>query len=415
MTSSIPIFIGLVFLFGLVSKWVVGTIITAPIVFTAVPLVLVLVYPEQFEAVLHIKSLVLIGEIALALILFADATRINIRRLVYSAYLPARLLGIGLPLTILLGMLVGRLLFPNLLLWETAILAVILAPTDSGVGNVIVNSPRIPERIRQALSVESGLNDGIIVPILTLFITLSEIEKTHATIPWVEFAFEQIGFGLLAGIVLGGVGGLLLLGALRRGWVTPIFEKLTLLALAILTWYVANLVGGNGFIAAFVGGFAVKLTRGDAGETLGEFIEAEGQLISYAVFFIFGLIAGELLGGITVIMIVYAFLSLTVIRMLPVAIALIGKQRFAPTTTLFLGWFGPRGLASIVLALLFLKEETALPGEDFILLTVTATVLLSVFAHGITAAPAIRVYTRVVKQLKPSAPELDEPAHVITG
>jgi NhaP-type Na+/H+ or K+/H+ antiporter len=268
----------------------------------------------------------------------------------------------------------------------------------------VINSPRVPARIRRALNVEAGLNDGLSLPFLMLFIALARVDGPLQQPSWIAYTLGQIGFGLAAGLALGWGGGWLLHQATRRGWMTETFQQLGLLALALMTWGAAEALGGNGFIAAFVGGLAVKLGFEKAGDTMIEFSEAWGQLLDYGVFFLFGLLAAvdlERIGGLVWL---YALLSLTLIRMLPVAVALIGT-RLRPATVLFLGWFGPRGLASIVLGLIFLKEEASLPGEPLIDLVVTATVLLSVFAHGISAAPGINLYARQVEQMEPDAPE----------
>lgn len=267
-----------------------------------------------------------------------------------------------------------------------------------------MSSPRVPLRIRQALNVEAGLNDGLAVPFLMLFIGLARVDSPLQDRSWIGYALSQIGFGLLVGLVLGWVGGWLMGQAKRRRWSQEAFQQLCLLSLAVVAWYVADkIVGGNGFIAAFVAGLVVKIGFEDARERMGEFSAAWGQLLNLGVFFLFGTLAAPVLGEFGAMVVLYAVLSLTVIRMLPVAMALLGT-RLKPATVLFLGWFGPQGLASVVLGLIFLKEKARLPGEPFIILAVTATVLLSVFAHGITAAPAIGLYARQVAAMAVDAP-----------
>jgi NhaP-type Na+/H+ or K+/H+ antiporter len=270
-----------------------------------------------------------------------------------------------------------------------------------------MSSPRVPLRIRQALNVEAGLNDGLAVPFLMLFIGLARVDSPLQDRSWIGYALSQIGFGLLVGLVLGWVGGWLMGQAKRRRWIEEAFQQLCLLSLAVVAWYVTDEIGGNGFIAAFVAGLVVKIGFEDARERMGEFSEARGQLLNLGVFFLFGTLAAPALGEFGAMVVLYAVLSLTVIRMLPVAMALLGT-RLKPATVLFLGWFGPRGLASVVLGLIFLKEKARLPGEPFIILAVTATVLLSVFAHGITAAPAIGLYARQVEAMAVDAPKRAE-------
>jgi NhaP-type Na+/H+ or K+/H+ antiporter len=405
--TAIAVFLLLVFLFGLVSHRVERTIITAPMVFTAAGLLLALALPDQFQGGIKTKPALLLTEIALTVVLFTDASRINLRALAGSAGLPARLLGIGMPLTILAGTVLAALLFTDLTVWEAAILAAVLAPTDAGLGHAVMSSPRVPARIRQALNVEAGLNDGLSVPILMLFIALAQVNSPLHDRSWIGFTLGQIGYGLLVGLVVGWAGSWLMGQANRRGWIAETFQQLCLLSLAVVAWRAAEVVGGNGFVAAFVGGLVVKIGFETAGERMIEFSESWGQLLNISVFFLFGLLTASVLGAFNTMVVLYALLSLTVIRMLPVAVALVGA-RLQPVTVLFLGWFGPRGLASIVLGLIFLEQKADLRGEPLIELVVTATVILSVFAHGITAAPTIGLYARQVEAMDSDAPERQE-------
>jgi NhaP-type Na+/H+ or K+/H+ antiporter len=259
--------------------------------------------------------------------------------------------------------------------------------------------------VRQALNVEAGLNDGLSVPFLALFLTLAEAEEEHLSADlWIRFALEQIGFGALVGVGVGLVGGWLLRWSSRRGWMTESFQRLALLALALIAWALADQIGGNGFIAAFVGGMAVGPTMERVGERLIRFSEAEGQLLNLSVFFIFGVLVLGAIQHLSWEIALYALLSLTVIRMLPVALSLL-RTRLRGISVLFAGWFGPRGLASIVLGLIVVEEAPLLPGRDEIEMVVALTVLLSVLLHGVTAAPLSAVYGRRVQGMAADAPE----------
>jgi len=404
------IFLSLVFLVSLVSKRAQKTIITAPMVFTLAGILMVLALSEISQVDIKGHTILVLGEITLAVVLFTDATRISLRQVNRESQLPARLLGIGMPLTIIAGMVVAVLLFSDLTVWEAAILATILAPTDASLGAAVVNSRLVPARIRQALSVESGLNDGLSIPLLMLFIALAKVESPTQDTSWIVFTLQQIGFGLLVGLGLGWVGGRLMANAERRGWITEAAQQLALLALAILSWgFAEKVIGGNGFIAAFIAGSMIKYSFDSANERMAEFDEAWGNLLTYFIFFLFGAIAAPFLGAITGLLWLYAVLSLTLVRMLPVAIALIGT-RLQRVSVLFLGWFGPRGLASIVLGLIFLEEKANLPGEAIIEMALITTVLLSIFAHGISAYPAINKYAQQVQSMGPDAPEKQEAA-----
>ncbi|MCP4421601.1 MAG: sodium:proton exchanger, partial [Chloroflexi bacterium] len=398
------VFLILLFFISLLSRRLERTIITAPIVFTLGGMILVWTQLVDPERVAGSHTTLLLGEITLVMLLFTDATRIKIGALWRSAFVPVRLLLIGMPLTILLGVVVAAILFDSFSIWEAAILATILAPTDAGLGQVVVSSPRVPARIRQALNVEAGLNDGLSVPFLMLFIALAQVTDPSADLSWLPFTLQQIGFGVLVGVALGWLGGWLMGQAQRHSWMVEAIAQLGLLSLALLAWLIADEVGGNGFIAAFVAGIVVKNRFEDAGTHAVEFSEAWGQLLNYLVLFGFGIMAASKLDSMNLTIIAFATLSLTVIRMVPVAVSMIGTQ-FKPATLVFLGWFGPRGLASIVLGLVFLEQEAHLVVTPVILLVVIATVLLSIFAHGFSALPGISWYNHSLKTLEPGAAE----------
>jgi len=338
----------------------------------------------------------------------ADAARINLSALRQNEGLPLSLLGIGMPLTIALGTIIAALVLTDLSFWEAAIVGTVLAPTDAALGQAVVSNPRVPVRVRQALNVEAGLNDGLSVPFLALFLTLAEAEEELLSANLlIRFTLEQVGLGVLVGVGVGLVGGWLVNQASKREWMTESFQRLALLALALIAWALADTVGGNGFIAAFVGGLVVGPTVERVGEQLLRFTEAEGQLLNLSVFFVFGVLAVGLMETLIWQVALYALLSLTLIRMLPVAASLAGT-RLRGVSMLFVGWFGPRGLASIVLGLIVVEEAPLLAGREEIELVVALTVLLSVLLHGMTAAPLSAVYARQVERMAADVPEKRE-------
>jgi len=414
MLTSILIFGFIIFAYGLVSERLTRTVITGPIVFTAAGLFLAFSLPIEQHLNFDLKGFSMLGKIALGLVLFTDATHIRVRDLFKSATIPGRLLGIAMPLVIIFGAAAAIPLFTELTIWEAALLATILAPTDAGLGHAIMSSKRVPERIRQALNVEAGLNDGLAIPFLMLFIALARVTESQQQTSWTVYTAQQIGLGLLLGVVVGGIGGWLMQAAVKRDWITEAFQQLSLLAVALLTFFIAEIMGGNEFIATFVAGLVVKLNFEDAGQEMLSFSEAWGQLLNFFVFFIFGMIAADALGLIGPTIWLYAVLSLTVVRIVPVLISMIGT-RLQMSTNLFLGWFGPRGLASIILGLIMIKEESGMPGQPFIELAVMATVSLSIFAHGITATPGINIYARKVEKMPEEAPEKEKPMIKTTG
>ena len=334
----------------------------------------------------------LIAEIALVLVLFSDASRVGLKAL--ENKLSTRLLTIGLPITIILGVIMATLLFPGIPWWVAGIIGAALAPTDAALGQIVVQNKNVPERIRSTIEIESGLNDGGSVPFLLVFVAIGlAAEAFKPSIYFIQVAFQQIGFGILVGLVVGLAGGWLVIKARDKEWLTSEYQRIAFLAMAILTFLIADGIGGSGFIAAFIGGLALGYIVKDAGKILIDFSETEGQLLNLGVFFLLGIVVLPLLFNITWQILLYAILSLTVIRMLPVAISLIGTK-LGKDTVLFIGWFGPRGLASIVLALLALEELKVFPGDTTFITVVFVTVLLSVFAHGLTASPLSNIYAR---------------------
>ena len=409
---DLAVLAGVVFVFGLVSRRLEGTILTAPLVFVAAGVILGPAGLGLVEFKLDDHTVLLLGEITLAIVLFTDAARTNLSTLRQNERLPLRLLGIGMPLTIALGTVVAALLLTDLSFWEAAIVGTVLAPTDAALGQTVVSNPRVPIRVRQALNVEAGLNDGLSVPFLALFLTLAVAEEElQPTSYWIRFALEQVGLGVLVGVGVGLAGGWLLSQASQREWMTDASQRLALLALALIAWTLADQIGGNGFIAAFVGGLVVGPTVERVGEQLMRFTEVEGQLLNLSVFFIFGVFVVGLIQPLSWEVALYGLLSLTLIRMLPVAASLVGS-RLGGVSVLFMGWFGPRGLASIVLGLIVVAEAPLLAGREQIEVVVALTVLLSVLLHGVTAAPLSALYARKVEEMAADVPEKREAVEV---
>jgi NhaP-type Na+/H+ or K+/H+ antiporter len=400
----LAVLVFLLFLYALASRRLERTIITAPMVFTAAGMMMFPALQGILGAEGNSKIFFGLAKVGLVMLLFTDASRtdLNVLRAVQS--LSTRLLSTGMLLTIFLGAVVARLLFPHLSIWEAGILGAILAPTDAGLGQIIVSSPRVPMRIRQALNVEAGLNDGLSVPFLLFFIALAVTgpESHAARLP--QLILEQLGIGALVGAVIGLAGGWLLGIARRMEWMGESFQQIGVVALPLLCLLASEILGASMFIAAFVAGLAVQIGFKDAGKHSVEFAEEWGLLLNLSVFFLFGMVVVRDWWQFSPVVWLYAILSLTMVRMLPVAIALVGA-RLSPASVIFMGWFGPRGLASIVLGLVYLEQEMNLPGEGLIRAAVMVTVVLSIFAHGLTAMPGINLYARKITSLDAEAPE----------
>jgi len=400
----IVVFVSLILLHSLVSRRLDRTILTAPIVFAGAGMLALLVLPSLREQQGNIEVFMKVAEIGLVLLLFNDASRIDRQVLKSMRYLPARLLSVGMLLTILLGALAALVVFRQISVLEAGILAAILAPTDAGLGQIIVNSPRVPMKIRQALNVEAGLNDGLSVPFLLFFMALAGSGTGGHQASLGRFILEQLGYGALLGVGIGLGGGLLLELSHRKKWMAESWQALGVVTLPLLCAMASEAVGASMFIAAFVAGLTAQIGFKEAGKHGGEFTEGWGQLLNLSVFFLFGLLVVRAWPQFNGMHLLYACLSLTVVRMVPVAVALWGT-RLSSATVLFMGWFGPRGLASIVLGLVYLEHAMHQESVSTIRLAVMATVFLSIFAHGLSAAPGMELYARKIAALEPSAPE----------
>jgi len=404
--AELAIIAGFVVAYGLVAARVEGLGLTGPMVFVTFGLLAGNDGLGWLSIQLDDDAVVLLVEAALGLVLFCDALRIDVRRLRVEAQLPARLLGIGLPLTILLGALAARVVLD--VGWaEAALIGAILAPTDAALGLAVVASPLVPTRIRQTLNVESGLNDGIALPAVTVFAALAATSGSGAGEPWARFIAEQIGLGLAVGIGVGLVGGLAFWWCTERGWTAPGYRQLAVLSLVVLSMTVAHQSGGNQFIASFTAGASFGLFARGTAAGGAELTEGIGQLLAMLTFIVFGAaLVGPDFAGFGLVAFVYAASSLTLVRMIPVVVAMIGAGLRWPTVA-FLGWFGPRGLASILFGLTVIEEQ-GLPNEAEIFEIVACTVIVSVYAHGLTAAPAARRYGSWYESTHPLRPDLSE-------
>jgi NhaP-type Na+/H+ or K+/H+ antiporter len=375
--------------------------LTGPLIFTISGFVLA--NPDWGPMPIDVEttSVHLLAETTLARVLFSDASRVNLTELRKEAALPLRLLGVGLPLTLILGGLVAALLFEQLTWGLVGFVAAALAPTDAALSVQVINDKRVPLRLRRGLNVESGLNDGIVTPIVTFTLAIAasqlgivaESESLAA-----GAALRELGLGIAVGVVIGVVGAATISAASRRNWTAAGGRQLATLATAVGAFAVALAIDANGFIAAFVAGIAFGATLDEEVVEVEEAIELPelgGELLALVVWFLFGAtlapIAFRHASGTTI---GYALLSLTVIRMLPVAVAML-RSKLSRAEVTFLAWFGPRGLASVVFALLALEElgtDNETVGEA--VAVVALTVLLSVILHGVTAGPAGRSFVQ---------------------
>jgi len=394
----------LIFAFGLVSRFAERNSVTGPMIFMTVGILGSSLALGFVHATPDMGPVKLVAELALILVLFIDATMID--RSVFtgaSRRIPIRLLLIGLPLTMLLGTLFGVWLFDDVGIWAIVLMALILSPTDAALGQAVVKSEGVPAHVRQSISVESGLNDGIALPPLLIVMALLGAEAGDHEGAWLGFVIKQVTLGPVVGLAVGYIGGKLMQIMSDKGWTEETFQRLSALPLAILAFAFAESVEGNGFIAAFVAGlgFTAGITSQHIRHQVQEFGETEGVQLILVVFLIFGLVMVPIMApywGVREV--IYALASLTILRMLPVAISLIGAKLDWQTIA-FIGWFGPRGIAS-VLYLLMAVAAIGLEGFEQVMSVIVLTVMISVYAHGISATPLSNWYGRYTSATRDS-------------
>ena len=373
------------FLFSAVAGRVERSPVSGPMIFIFFGLLAGPVGLGLIELDVAAVELRVVADLTLALVLFIDAANADLKTLRTHSVLPRRMLLIGLPLCIALGVWLGRLVFPGIPVFELCVLATMLAATDAALGKGVVTNPAVPARVREGLNVESGLNDGLAVPILFVFLALATgaargDESTELALTLVA---EEIGIGIAVAVVLVTIASFLVRYAGRQQWFTEIWMQIPVVALALACFATAQTLHGSGYIAAFVGGLLFGfLTKDDthhlvlAGEGISELLAMFTWLVFSSVYM------GQYWLTMTWDVVIYSLLSLTVIRMLPMMVALAGTGETFETKA-FLAWFGPRGLATIVFAVIVSAQN--LSHESIILHVVVCTITLCVIAHGLTA------------------------------
>jgi len=331
-----------------------------------------------------------LADFTLAFMLFIDAANADLRVLRSASHVPIRMLLLGLPMVIGAGILVGGWLFDDLGFYELAILATMVAATDAALGKPVVSNKAVPARVREGLNAESGLNDGLCVPILFTFIALASGERLEggSTTLALSLVAREIGIGLVVGLGLTALGVRLIKSSFVRGWISEVWLQVSVMVLAIGCFTLAQSLHGSGYIAAFVGGVLFGAVAKKETHKLVLAGEGVAETMSLLTWVVFGTaVLGSLYSHFTWNVLLFSFLSLTVIRMLPMYLSLAGTPE-PPSARLFLGWFGPRGLASIVFLIIVLNEE--IPGSETLAAAVVCTVTLSVLLHGATANPLSR-------------------------
>ena len=398
MYENLALLAAFVLIYSSIAGGVERTWISGPIIFTCFGLLLGPIGLDLFSWDLDRETIRTLAEVTLALVLFTDAAGANMAVLKKASGIPARLLLIGLPLTIVLGYGFGVMLVDHISLFAIALLAVMLAPTDAALGKAVVSNEAVPDNIRQGLNVESGLNDGICVPILFVFLALA-LDTAGDEGTWelaTKVVIEEIGIGLAVGLLLTLVAAKLLKLAKRRNWLTHTWVQIPVVALALSCFAIAQWLGGSGFIAAYCGGLLFGALAKDVRDEFLRAAEGTGDTLAVVTWVVFGsAVVGQAMGYFNWLILLYSVLSLTVIRMLPVFLSLTGSG-ISTQGKLFVGWFGPRGLASIVFAVIVLNSD--LPDSGPIAITVVCTVILSIIGHGLSANPLVAVFAASLRK-----------------
>ena len=396
MTTGLLLIAALAAVYASFARWMEHTPVTAPMVFIGAGVALSATgyFPKgDAEVALH-----LVAEVALVVLLFLDAAQTDLGALRQRHVWPVRMLVFGLPLAIGLGTIAALLLLPAWPLAAAALVAAILAPTDAALGQAVVTNPVVPERVRRALTVESGLNDGLALPAVLLFASLTAETMGQSGADWLIFAAKQLALGPLAGIVIGVLGGRILIFVKDRHLTADTYEGVGALALAAAAYLGADLIGGNGFISAFVAGLGFGNVVKGRCKFVYEFTESEGQLLTWSAFLLLGLaLVPEAVAHLTPGGLALIFVSLFVVRPLAIWLSLTGTDS-APLTRLFFGWYGPRGLATALFALLVLPQLGSHIAEPILALAINA-VWISALLHGLSAVPGANWYAARVRKM----------------
>lgn len=391
----------IVLVYGFFSKKLEQLNISGPMFFLLIGILLSPLGLNLIHIALDSDILKMVAEIALILVLFTDSSQLSLKKFKTEWKISARLLLIGLPITIVFSTYLATLMFPNEPLLYLLLMALILAPTDAALGKAVVTDRLVPEEIRSSINVESGLNDGIVFPLLiTVILLITSHQELGEDNSWILYLFEQISLGFIIGAISGFVGAKVLTRAVDKLWIKDVYRNLSPVSLAILTYYIAEHLGGNGFIAAFVSGaFFGNFSR--LLDTHAErFLESEGEVLILISFLVFGLtFIPTTIEFWNMKVIIYSLLSLTAFRMIPVAFSLIGLG-LSFKSKLFIGWFGPRGIASILYVMTVAHKIEIVDMQSTLFSVITLTILLSIILHGLSAQPLVNLYAKTLKDKK---------------
>jgi sodium/hydrogen antiporter len=373
---------------GLVKRWYIAP----ALIFVAFGMALGPFGFGVIDAGTDTASFTILAQLALTVILFNQAAMLDLPSVVRRGHVTFRLLVIGIPLAIVLGTGVALLVMPVMPLWEAVCLAAIVAPTEVALIDALLEDRRIPERVRHALSVESGCYDGLALAAMLAALALASEQTDPDPGRWGWFAVRTEVVSLTVGLGIGVIGGLVIARSCQRGWMSDTWAQLATVALALVCFEVGERLHGSGFVTAFAGGLAYSMMMLRAGAQLpSQVTDAAGQLLELMVFAMFGsyaVIVGWRDADWRVVL--FAVVALIVVRLVAVSAALVGTDLPA-RSRLFIGWFGPRGIGTLVLGLLMI-ERGEIQQSAMITQAVVVTVTVSLVVHSLTAPLGIRLW-----------------------
>jgi NhaP-type Na+/H+ or K+/H+ antiporter len=396
--AGMIVLFGLLAIYAFTAKRLSTSPVTGPMLFMLVGFLVGPAGMAMIDQDTGVRLVSLLFEVTLVVVLFTDAFNLDVGGFGDAVRLPGRLLGIGFPVMVGIGWVAAYMMFPELGVAAAGLVAVLLAPTDAALGQAVISNPGVPSRIRNALNIESGLNDGLALPLFFVLLDAAVAMEGIGGGGQVLWAvLSQVALAVAVGVAVGTGGTRLAIVAHRRGWTEFEQAQIAMTALALFSWAVADALGASGFIAAWVAGLSGGMAGRRELERPAEFSEDLGSVLTLLSFALFGALAlGESIAEMDLRVLLYAILSLFVFRLVSVLVATV-RARLGMATVLYLGWFGPRGLASIILVLIVLEDSDLLV-TPLITRLMIATVSLSVLLHGASSWWGSNRYARWSEQ-----------------
>jgi len=347
---------------------------------------------KVIEITPHSMFLEIVATVSLSLVLFLDAVKLQVDELKSDWHIPFLTLGPG-TIMVIFGVALAAYLLVGTTPLQSLLLGAILASTDPVVLRDIVRDERIPRSVRRALGIEGGMNDIVVLPIVLILIAVLSAEGSE-NMNWALFLFRILILSPAVGLAVGGIGANLMGRADARFGIRREYQALYGIGLVLAAFAAGQVIDGDGFLAAFFAGLAVTLFNVSLCDCFLEYGEVTAEMMMLLAFVLFGALLSTLLGTIAMVpAFILAIVGLGLIR--PASLWLIlQKAKMSNTARLFMGWFGPRGLSSLLLALLVVQAGA--PDAEKLLAITGMVVVVSVIAHGVTATPFASIYANRV-------------------